>query len=205
MKYKFHLDISNTCTLHCEECLRQLLISNGQPPSMGGSNLSLEDFKKIADKTALLSFNGQVSDPIFNPHFIEMLEYLDKVVDENGKRHSTIYTAATSRKRDREWYKRAFNACKEIVWHFGIDGLPHQSHLYRKGQDGQFLFDMMCMAAEMGNATMWQYIVFNYNQDSIEEATELANNHNLNLQIVHSNRWGRIEHLKPSEGFYRDD
>lgn len=192
------MDISNTCTLECQECLRQMLKLQDKKPSMGGRNLSLKDFKKIADVTAEISFNGQVSDPIFNPEFAEMLEYLDTVVSHEGKLRSTIYTAATTKKRNREWYKKAFNACKEIQWFFGIDGLPEESCLYRENQDGEFLFDMMCMAAEMGNRTTWQYIVFNYNENSMNEAKKLAKENNLNLQFTYSSRWSNIPYLKPS-------
>ncbi len=205
MKYNFHLDISNTCTLKCGECIRQILPGKMDKPSMGGKNLSLEEFKKIADACDWVSFNGQVSDPIFNPHFIDMLRYLNDNTDPKDHGWHTIYTSATTRKRDREWYKEAFDACRGIKWHFGIDGLPHQSHQYRIGQDGEFLFEMMCMAAELGNNTRWQYIVFNYNEDSIDEAKQLADKYNLNLEVVKSNRWDHIPHLKPSEGNYRDD
>ena len=172
---------------------------------MGGKNLSLDEFKKIADAADFISFNGQVSDPIFNPQFIEMLKYINDTLPVDKHHWSSIYTAATTKKRDKLWYKEAFEACKGIRWFFGIDGLPHQSHQYRIGQDGEFLFEMMCMAAEMGNNTVWQYIIFNYNENSIEEAKQLAGKHNLNLKLVKSNRWHHIPHLKPSKGNYRDD
>ena len=185
--------------------MRQIMPGNMTKPSMGGSNLSLAEFKKIADACDWVSFNGQVSDPIFNPNFIDMLRYLNDSTDPKWHGWNSIYTAATTKKRNREWYKEAFEACKGIKWFFGIDGLPHQSHQYRIGQDGEFLFEMMCMAAEMGNNTRWQYIIFNYNEDSIDEAKQLAEKHNLNLELVKSSRWNHIPHLKPSKGNYRDD
>lgn len=203
--YNFHLDISNTCTLKCGECIRQILPGKMDKPSMGGKNLPLEDFKKIADACDWLSFNGQVSDPIFNPNFIDMLRYLNDHTDPKWHRYNTIYTAATTKKRGRDWYKEAFEVNKDFKWFFGIDGLPHQSHQYRQGQDGVFLFEMMCIAAEMGNNTCWQYIIFNYNEDSIEDAKILADTFDLNLQLVKSNRWDHVPHLKPSKGNYRDD
>ena len=204
--YNFHLDISNTCTLKCGECMRQIMPGKMDKPSMGGKNLSLAEFKKIADAADWVSFNGQVSDPIFNPDFIAMLRYLKSATHESQHHRNSIYTAATTRKRGKEWYREAFEAFKEITWFFGIDGLPHQSHQYRIGQDGEFLFEMMCMAAEMGVNTRWKYIIFNYNENSIEEAKELAKKHNLNLQLVKSNRWHHIPHLKPSnKENYRDD
>tara|TARA_B100000282_G_C31734895_1_gene492879 strand:- start:2605 stop:3234 length:630 start_codon:yes stop_codon:yes gene_type:complete len=204
-EYNFHLDISNTCTLKCGECMRQIMPGKMNKPSMGGRNLSLEEFKKIADACNWLSFNGQVSDPIFNPYFIDMLQYLKENTDPKWHPYNSIYTAATTRKRDKEWYLKAFSTFKEIKWFFGIDGLPHQSHQYRQGQDGEFLFKMMCMAAKMGVNTCWQYIIFNYNEDSIDDAKELADLFGLNLQIVKSNRWNHVPHLKPSEGNYRSD
>lgn len=172
---------------------------------MGGRNLSLDHFKKIADSAHTIQFNGQVSDPIFNPEFVEMLKYLNEALSPSQKMECRVHTSATTHKRNRDWYKKAFGACKEIMWFFGIDGLPEESCLYRENQDGEFLFDMMCMAAELGNRTTWQYIVFKYNENSIDKAKDLAKKHNLNLEITYSNRWENIPYMKPSEEHMRND
>ena len=36
---------------------------------------------------------------------------------------------------------------------------------------------------------IWQYIVFKYNENYIEQATELANKHNIILELNYSGRW----------------
>ena len=61
---------------------------------------------------------------------------------------------------------------------------------------------MMCMAADMGVRTTWQWIVFNYNENHIEQGIELAKKHNLDLEITHSSRWDGLEELKPTNSEY---
>jgi len=33
------------------------------------------------------------------------------------------------------WYESAFESNPNAEWHFGLDGLPEESHLYRINQD----------------------------------------------------------------------
>ena len=47
----------------------------------------------------------------------------------------------------------------------------------------------------------WQYIIFKYNENHIEEAKALADKHGIVLMIVQSSRWkGDDDYLKPKEG-----
>ena len=62
-----NLDITNVCTLECPKCMRAQWKDKKQIP---GSNMSVEQFTKIANYFRYIHFCGQISDPIFNPHFI---------------------------------------------------------------------------------------------------------------------------------------
>lgn len=190
--------LSNTCTLDCVACLRYELRNNNLKPGMGGGNLTLEDLDKLLKYVEIVDINGQVSDPIFNPHFEQILKMMHKRITVDAPDSCLIHTAATSKKFTRDHYKRWFVANPKAMWIFGIDGLPEESCMYRRNQDGQFLFDMMVMATEMGLNTIWQYIVFNYNENSIDEAKQLAKKYNLNLQLVISSRWHGFEYMKPT-------
>jgi len=193
----FNACISSRCTLQCGACLRQSLTKQGKHPGFSGGDLTLEDTKKLFKYFKQVQINGQVSDPIFNPYLEEILKYMydNKDADMTS---SNIHTAATAKKYKEPYYKKLFEANPDILWIFGIDGLPEESHLYRKNQNGKFLFDMMCMAADMGVRTTWQWIVFNYNENHIEQGKELARKYNLDLEITYSSRWDGLEELKPT-------
>ena len=67
------------------------------------------------------------------------------------------------------WYMKAFKINPNAKWRFSIDGLPKDSHKYRINQDGEKLFRVMKKCARiMKNKPLWQYIVFNYNENDIE-------------------------------------
>ena len=109
-----------------------------------------------------------------------------------------VNTAASH--RSMSWYMKAFNANKNAVWEFGIDGLPQDSHKYRINQNGEYLFDVMNAGVELGNDIRWQYIIFKYNENDIPEAIDLAQRHKIPIHVNKSSRWsGPDDPYKPSE------
>ena len=74
-----------------------------------------------------------------------------------------------------------------IPKHNGRDGLPKDSHKYRINQDGQKLFDMMLMAHKKGLDVEWQYIIFDYNEDTQLDAYKLAKDNGIRLQLLETN------------------
>ena len=137
--------------------------------------------KKIVKYFKRVSFCGTFSDPIFNIHFIDILKICR---DENI--FTEVHNAASH--KPEKWYQEAFLANKNANWIFGIDGLPKDSHKYRKNQDGEFLFDMMLLNKYLGMRPEWQYIVFDYNKDDIEEAKKIAKRHKLKFMLITSKR-----------------
>ena len=176
---KCNLDISNFCTLKCPRCQRARW---NDPKDIPGGHMTVDQFKKIVSYFRYIHFCGQVSDPIFNPHFIEFLT----ICKEMNKR-GTIHTAASQ--RPYSWYERAFDANSHMRWVFGLDGLPEESCLYRINQDGEKLFEVMKTGAKMGVRIEWQYIVFSYNEDHIDEANEMAKANNIEFVVNYSGRW----------------
>ena len=85
--------------------------------------------------------------------------------------------------------QKAFEANTGAYWTFGIDGLPKDSHKYRINQDGEKLFKMACMAAKIVDKVKWQYLIFNYNENDIEEARKMAKDNNLILELQKSSRF----------------
>jgi MoaA/NifB/PqqE/SkfB family radical SAM enzyme len=191
-----NLDISNKCTLLCPKCRRQNV---GKSDESG--DLSIEGFKVIAEHFKEILFCGQISDPIFNPHFIEFLK-----ISQQPKyfvKHITIATAASH--KPQRWYEEAFNArphkkdqCSTI-WRFGMDGTPEDSPKYRINQDGKYLWKIMKLAVKKGVHVQWQCIVFNYNEDYVDDLKYIAREEGMEFLKIYSSRWDKTDDpYKPS-------
>ena len=183
VRKNINLDISPRCTLMCPRCRRQEYIDAGIP--IPGHDLSITDFKKIAKHFNRILFCGQISDPIIHPKFHDFLEIMN--LPEYYVDFVTVATAASH--RPMSWYKKAFELNPEAVWRFGIDGLPEESCLYRINQDGEKLFEVMKMGVSMGIKVEWQYIVFNYNENHVEQAKKMALDNHILFLIMYSSRW----------------
>ena len=195
-KHHINLDITDKCILKCPRCMR---MTDGDTYKRG-SDLSLKDFEKIAKYfREMMSFCGQMSDPIYHPDFLDFIKIYNKYAKRVG-----IHTNGSGKKAD--WWEEAFfltskPAHTRTKWIFGLDGLPHESNTYRVNQDGNKVFEMMRMGAEMGCEIHWQYIVFKYNENHIDRAKALAEKYNINFHLMYSSRWLGDDPLMPSKMF----
>ena len=189
MKYKdrnfrgkcINIETNTRCTLQCHLCKRTTYTFYNKGIPFPGKDLTLTQFRKVIKYFNKVTFSGQLSDPIFGKHFIELLEICHK---NNIK--TCVNTAATG--KPEKWYIEAFNANPNAVWTFGIDGMPEDSHKYRKNQDGHFLFEMMLLAKEMDLEVNWQYIIFPYNEADLENAKQWADIHDIFFYVIVSER-----------------
>ena len=147
-----------------------------------GQNMTIEQFRKIVNYFRYIHFCGQISDPIFNPNLITFLSMC-----KDANKGSTMHTAASQ--RPISWYKEAFDTNPDTRWIFGLDGLPEESCMYRVNQDGEKLFEAMKMGAKKGLQIDWQYIVFSYNEDHVEEAYNMAKDNGIQFIVNYSGRW----------------
>ena len=193
-----NIDITHRCALECPRCQRQTQFRDrGQ--KVYGVDISLEDIKKLAAHYKCFDFCGQLSDPVHHPKFIEILAYLKSV---NVKCY--VHNASSAKSLD--WYIKAWRANTSATWIFGIDGLPNESHKYRVNQDGEKLFKIMCESQKYLNTrSVWQYIIFNYNEDHLEEAKKMADEHDLFFIQKQSSRWlSHDDPFMPSKKFKLD-
>ena len=193
-----NIDITHRCALECPRCQRQTQFRDrGQ--KVYGVDISLEDIKKLAAHYKCFDFCGQLSDPVHHPKFIEILAYLRSV---NVKCY--VHNASSAKSLD--WYIKAWKANTSATWIFGIDGLPNESHKYRVNQDGEKLFKIMCESQKYLNTrSVWQYIIFNYNEDHLEEAKKMADEHDLFFIQKQSSRWlSHDDPFMPSKKFKLD-
>jgi len=183
-----NLDISNLCSLECPKCMRVQWADKRKIP---GQNMTVEQFRKIVNYFRYIHFCGQISDPIFNPNLITFLSMC-----KDANKGSTMHTAASQ--RPISWYKEAFDTNPDTRWIFGLDGLPEESCMYRVNQDGEKLFEAMKMGAKKGLQIDWQYIVFSYNEDHVEEAYNMAKDNGIQFIVNYSGRWtGEKDPYKP--------
>jgi|SRR5210317_461648 len=181
-----NIDITNKCVLECTSCQRQNWRSKGK--KIPGNDMSIRDFKKIIDFFPFLNFCGTRSDPVHHPKFLQFLKLC------NERNIQCVINNASSAK-SKEWYIKAFKAAPNAKWIFGIDGLPKDSHKYRINQDGEKLFNIMVMSKNYLNTTpTWQYIVFSYNENNMDEAKAIANDNGVLLLFTFSNRFDN--HMK---------
>lgn len=185
-----NLDITKICTLECPSCFRQDPRFNAYKNKY--KDLSLDNFKKINEYFNFLNFCGNIGDPVFNPDFLNMLE-----ISYNSNKRVKVNNAASHKSLN--WYKEAFKANPSAYWIFGIDGLPKQSHLYRKNQDGEKLFEVMKLGKSMGITVEWQYLIFNYNQEYIEKAKALAKEVGIKINVWKTRRHPTV--LKPDSKY----
>ena len=174
-----NIDAGVRCTLECPGCSRTQFKKLGK--RIPGKDLTIEQFDKITDYFKKVGFCGTWSDPIFNKNFIEFLK-----ICKHKNIEVEISTAASH--KPEKWYEEAFSANKDVFWVFGIDGLPEESHKYRKNQDGVKLFDMMLSARYSGLDVQWQYIVFDYNVNHMKEAKKIADFHKIDILFIESFR-----------------
>lgn len=187
-----NVDLSHRCPLECHLCGRQRHFKN-KGLTVPGQDLSISDFEKITNKFDKIAFVGQFSDPIHHPEFHKILEICLK-----KKIKIEVHTASSL--KSTEFFVEAFKTNPHAKWVFGIDGLPHQSHIYRKNQDGEKLFNVMLEAKKYLKITpVWQFIIFRYNEDKIDEAMNIAKEKGLNFALINSARWeSENDPLKPT-------
>lgn len=185
---RFNVETSYRCTLQCPACFRQNEDFKTLKPKL--SDITLDDYTKVAKYANSVNFCGTVSDPIFHFDFIKLLE-----ISYQYNTDVDVRTAASH--KSREWYLEAFKSNKKAKWIFGIDGLPEDSNKYRINQDGEKLFSLMVEAKKLGLDVVWQYLIFSYNEHTLIQAKELADKYDIKINFEKTSRYGN-QNLKPS-------
>ncbi len=176
-----NIDITSRCGLECPNCQRQFEYKD-KGLKVPGHDISVENFKKVLRFMNRINFEGQYSDPVHHPKFIEYLKMCRNNVEVE------IHNASSQ--KPKRWYIEAFKANPNAYWVFAIDGLPQESFIYRVNQDGQKLYDIMKESVKyLETKPTWQYIVFSYNENHIDQAIDLANEAGVNFYLLQSARW----------------
>lgn len=186
-------DIGKSCPLKCSKCIRQA------PDFEPAEDISLNDFKKIAETFPKINFCGTQSDPIYHPEFLEIFKHCVS----NGN-EAKVHTAGDG-KSTKWWEELAdiiMEAKPEDRWKyrivFSIDGLPEDSHNHKIGQNGEQAFKNMRYLNDRGVSVQWQYIVFKYNENDVETARQMADINGIKFISIDSSIFDEEDELKPS-------
>jgi pyruvate-formate lyase-activating enzyme len=191
-----NVDTSFRCRLQCPACARQLnpRIKERLDAS---SDIKQEHFNMLLTTFTKLHLCGQISDPIYHPTFLDLLQ---NKYDNFKSTHLNIHTNGSGKKID--WWKKAFHITDENTkWVFALDGFTQEiSNLYRIGTDAENVKEVMVLAANQNINIEWQYLVFEHNEHEVEDAMQFALSNNITFLLSRPDRFG-IENkhwLKPS-------
>jgi hypothetical protein len=186
---KLNFEAGIGCRLRCGGCMMRFHMKPGSIRYKSYAwdrryNIKFDKFKVVLDTFQSVQFCGNLSDPIYHPDFLKSLKYM------KGKNIRVEFNTNGSGKTEK-WWREVFELCKgeDWYWIFGLDGLPEESHLYRENQKGNQVWDIMKLGRDMDANISWQWIVFKYNQDHIEEGKLLAASEGISFLEMHSSRW----------------
>lgn len=195
----FHIEPTNMCTLKCPGCSRTRFL-DAWPQHWKNYSLNLQELFNFLDidiSGKFIHLCGNYGDPIYHPELIEL-------VRELKKRGTKILISTNGSYRKKDWWEELVGLLTEedkII--FGIDGIPENFTQYRINANWESI-EIGLRAASQGKCkTTWQYIVFNYNQDNIAKAQDIANTLGIDyFNLCRSDRFdSKIDYLVPDEKF----
>ena len=168
-----HIEVTSRCTLECPACPRTSWKEITKIP-MPKQDLDIADFKSFMDceggkKIEILRLCGDYGDCIYYPQLIEFLkEFRDKkfILHTNGSYKSQQFWEEIS---------EILTPDDQII--FGIDGLEHNNHLYRRNSDWNSTMLAVDTIAKKSLAVLkWQTIIFSFNENMLDEIKSYAEN-----------------------------
>jgi len=171
---EYQIEVTTYCNAACPQCPRN---NNGS-----GVNpyLTLEHLPRAVIDSAFDSelcnrlrqvfFCGSYGDPIMHPEFLDILRDFRRkcptlwlYVHTNGGAHNTEY-----------WQEMAKIIGGYGQVDFNIDGLETTNWLYRRNTDFNKIIANATAYINAGGRAVWNFIVFEHNQDQVEQAQELS-------------------------------
>ena len=182
-KQRPNIDTSHRCAFKCPQCIRQKITSQSQ--IRRSFDLEEEEFEKILNYYERgVTFCGQISDPIYHPNFLNLLKMCDQ--HKNGKR---VRIATVGSGKSDAWWDEAYSyGVGDNGWFFGVDGIDKKSELYRVGSNFDDVWKRMKQGRDLGHVIVWQFIIFDYNQDDVDRAIEIEKEEDFSLLLINTNR-----------------
>ena len=191
---RFEVEITNRCNIKCPRCARTTFIEEF-PTLWRDEDLLLEDFVKfiepVIDQIDTIQFKGAHGDPIFHPKFIQWISWCK----ENNKR---VMINTNGQAGKNLWSRLVDLLDKSDRVTLGIDGIPTNFMQYRIGAKWNNI--VTCVEHLKNKCYLeWQYIVFNFNYNNIQEAEELSKEMGFDsFFVMNTGRWdGKDDPYKP--------
>lgn len=195
----FHIEPTNICTLKCSACPRTEFI-NQWPAHWHNHSLDIEQLLKFLDidlTNKKITLCGNYGDPIYHPDLVTFVDQLKK----QGA-HVSIVTNGSYKKH--EWWEQLADTLdsNDSVT-FSVDGIPENFTQYRVNADWKSIQTGMTVMAGSACETVWKYIPFSFNQDTIDQAQELSTQLGITkFHVEFSDRFTeKTQHLKPSDQY----
>lgn len=190
-----HIELTNKCYLKCPGCSRTTFLDKFGIKNWSNHDLNFVDLKNFLniDLTGVIvELGGVYGDPIYHPDILD-------IVDWFKKQHAIIRITTNGSYKNENWWQQLLEKLtSDDEIRFSIDGIPDNFTKYRINAD----WDSIKIGLELvGNSNVnsrWKYIPFNFNEDSINEARELAKSFNIkSFQLTPSDRFADDELFRP--------
>ena len=185
----FHIEPTNICTLKCPRCSRTKFIEQF-PSKWKNQQLNLEHLKSFIDiplDGKAISLCGDYGDPIYYDQIFDLVQW----IKQNG---ATVSLHTNGSYKTKSWWQELTSYLdKNDTVVFAIDGVPENFTEYRINAD----WDSIKIGIEETTKiakTVWQYIPFNYNINSIAPAEQLSQLLGFTeFRLVQSSRWESMD------------
>lgn len=192
-----HIEPTNICTLKCAGCARTRFIDQW-PQHWQNHSLDIDQLLTFLDidlQDMPMLLSGNYGDPIYHPQFLEFVSKL-----KNTGACLTIVTNGSY--RTEQWWKTltSYLDSKDTIC-FSIDGSPENFTMYRKNADWNSIETGINIATAGACKTVWKYIPFKFNQNSIDETHILSKNLGIDEFVLSpSDRYDELTaDLKPDQ------
>ena len=169
-----HLEPTNLCTLKCPGCPRTRFI-NQWPQHWRNHSIDASILLRFLDielSGIRIEMCGNYGDPIYHPDLAGLV---------------------------RDLKHRGLSADDAVT--FSIDGVPENFTQYRINGDWSTMQDAIEVCVQAPCKTVWKFIPFSYNENSIAQATQISQDLGIDQFLI--NRSARFDdqtmHFKPKE------
>jgi len=186
------IELTSFCNIDCPGCFRQVkrnVVNN----ILNKDYLKLNDLKKWLSKKEfpnlkLLNFCGSIDEPTLHPEFLEIVNYFSSTLNINLASNGSTRT-------EKFWSELGK---KKISTFFGIDGIDQKSlEKYRIGSNFKKVRSNWRSFIKAGGKATWQFIVFEHNENLLEDAKKMADDEGFdNFRVIWSHRSGNNESQK---------
>mgnify|MGYP000622119401 CR=1 FL=1 len=197
----FHIELTNKCTLKCPACARTKFLDKW-PQHWKNHSIDPNDLFNFLDidlQGKIITLSGNYGDPIYHNNFLDIV----KTLKSHG---ANVYVNTNgSYKCPKFWQDLCDLLTEQDRITFAIDGIPENFTQYRINADWTSIKIALDFVSKSVVQKVWQYIIFSYNQDTVEQAKQISKSFGFDFKIVHSDRYDETTYwLQPDESYINE-